>query len=643
MIDSDTIPTTITGTEIKDNQVGTRKGGGVNVAEATVQERSASQNRGPPSRRAELEPETQGMMYYSTPDEEWDHENKERYSPGGFHPIVPGDRLGYRGKYKVVNKLGWGYGSTVWLCRDWESDSWRAVKVLQANDSSEENNELKIFKLLEHVDREELERNHVGLPESYFWQDGPNGRHLCFVSKLVVAMDLDPPAGYGLHSPTLLTDLCYQLAVALKFLHSKGICHGDIRMQNIGIRLGDAVDKLGPRELERRTGEPLIHSEVKRLSGRPAYPHAPDDIYCSGSLTHLDSKYQTGNLVLIDFGLSYEIAGLPQEQMSYRSNAAPELLFKRSPRGPATDIWALACVFVKLRTPYCLVSVFDTWVRVLQKMEWRWGPLPEIYRTDVAAKMLEFDEYSVDEKRDTAWKSGDPLSIPITLEAYQQTKNDSSNATARTIHHFLDMAQQAFKYQLTEEHIPWEFNFYDGDSDEYNSDESDSDVNSKKRKAARSPVESAHDEITKRRRSTVSSETHGDKSTVSEVTDNAGLESNSDTAVTRKGLRADIQRAIDKGRSYKRGEFPNSSNPCICDWDDARGGRCIRVKDTCTAEQHWYGDPDLLVVWQMSKNEQKVFADLLESIFKYEPKDRLTIEQVLGHRWFKQRKEAHKE
>lgn len=513
--------------------------------------------------------------------------------------------------------------------------------MLQAKCSSEENNELKAFKLLEHVDREELERNHIGLPESYFWQDGPNGRHLCFVSKLIAAMNISPPAGYGLHSPTLLTDLCYQLAVALNFLHGKGICHGDVRMQNIGVRLDEAVDKLGPRELEQHIGEPLIHSEMETLSGRPAYPHAPDDLYWSGSLTRLDSKYQTGNLVLIDFGLSYETARPPREQMSYRSNAAPELLFKRSPRGPATDIWALACVFVKLRTPYSLVSEFDTWVRVLQRMEWRWGPLPEIYKNDVSTKMLEFDDYSVDEKRETPWKPGDPLAIPITLEAYQRSRDDPSNATARTIRHFLNLAKQNFKYQLTEEHVPREFRFYDGASDGYSSDESDSAAKSRKRAAAASPIESAQGEVTERHHGTGSSKTEGDTCIISEAKNDADPDSNRDTASTGKELRADIQRAIDKGRRYKRGDFPDSSNPCICDWDDARGGRCIRVKDSCAAEQHWYGDPDQIVVWKISKNEQRVFGDLLEDIFKYDPKDRLTIEQVLDHRWLKQRREAH--
>ncbi|KAK6854248.1 hypothetical protein PG995_009341 [Apiospora arundinis] len=532
------IPTTMIGTEMKANrtadtepkQINTENVERIGADVIAVGITDRGRNSSPRRRDVDFE----GLLYRHMPGEELEHEEKERYRPGGFHPIVPGDRLGYRDRYKVVDKLGWGYGSTVWLCRDSEIDSWRAVKVLQARDSTEDNRELKILKLLEHVDREELEHNHIGLPEGYFWQEGPNGKHLCFVSKPVAAMGASHPPGYGLHSPTMLIDLCFQLAQAVKYLHDKGICHGDIRVQNIGLRLDDTVDKLGLRELQQHIGEPMRYSAVETLSGRPAYPHAPDDMYHSGSLMRLKSKYRTGNLVLIDFGLSYETDRLPQEQLSYRSNAAPELLFKRSPRGPATDIWALACVFVQLRTPYALVSEFDTWVHALQEIEWRWGPLPEIYKNDVSAKLQAHDEYSVDEKRETPWNSGDPLSIPMSLEAYQQAKDNSSNTT-KTIRQFLNVAEQTFKYHLTGDQIPQEFRFYDGSSDEYSSDGSDSSVKSMKRKASGSPDESAREEVTKRRRSMESTDAPRDKSVTTRVAKNTKPESSHETAATGKG------------------------------------------------------------------------------------------------------------
>ena len=38
------------------------------------------------------------------------------YTPGGYHPIVTGDVL--HDRYRIVNKLGFGGYSTVWLARD---------------------------------------------------------------------------------------------------------------------------------------------------------------------------------------------------------------------------------------------------------------------------------------------------------------------------------------------------------------------------------------------------------------------------------------------------------------------------------------------------------------------------------------------
>lgn len=43
-------------------------------------------------------------------------EGKSKYRPGGFHPVYIGDV--YNDRYKVVNKIGYGVYSTVWLVKD---------------------------------------------------------------------------------------------------------------------------------------------------------------------------------------------------------------------------------------------------------------------------------------------------------------------------------------------------------------------------------------------------------------------------------------------------------------------------------------------------------------------------------------------
>jgi len=49
-------------------------------------------------------------------DDDDDEEGKEAYHPGGFHPVYIGDV--FAGKYKVLNKIGYGIYSTVWLVED---------------------------------------------------------------------------------------------------------------------------------------------------------------------------------------------------------------------------------------------------------------------------------------------------------------------------------------------------------------------------------------------------------------------------------------------------------------------------------------------------------------------------------------------
>lgn len=45
-----------------------------------------------------------------------DAEPLYRYGPGGYHPVSIGNRLG--GHYRILNELGHGTYSTVWLARD---------------------------------------------------------------------------------------------------------------------------------------------------------------------------------------------------------------------------------------------------------------------------------------------------------------------------------------------------------------------------------------------------------------------------------------------------------------------------------------------------------------------------------------------
>jgi len=49
------------------------------------------------------------------------------YKIGGYHPVHVGETL--IGRYIIVQKLGWGHFSTVWLARDNFYNTYVALKV----------------------------------------------------------------------------------------------------------------------------------------------------------------------------------------------------------------------------------------------------------------------------------------------------------------------------------------------------------------------------------------------------------------------------------------------------------------------------------------------------------------------------------
>lgn len=57
-----------------------------------------------------------GTLSSGLPDAELVDEGSEAYKPGQFHPVYIGDV--YNEKYLVLNKLGYGLYSTVWLVKD---------------------------------------------------------------------------------------------------------------------------------------------------------------------------------------------------------------------------------------------------------------------------------------------------------------------------------------------------------------------------------------------------------------------------------------------------------------------------------------------------------------------------------------------
>jgi len=54
-------------------------------------------------------------------------EGIDDYKKGGYHPVFVGEVL--NGRYVILQKLGWGHFSTVWLSKDVKYNTYVAIKV----------------------------------------------------------------------------------------------------------------------------------------------------------------------------------------------------------------------------------------------------------------------------------------------------------------------------------------------------------------------------------------------------------------------------------------------------------------------------------------------------------------------------------
>lgn len=110
-------------------------------------------------------------------------ENPNDYRKGGFHVVYIGDRIF---KYTIIDKLGFGDSSTVWLASaNIEEDSCVAIAIKTAETSEEAEARTKSrWWRLNDGDPNHPGRANILVPEELFKIDGPNGTHLCVVTAI---------------------------------------------------------------------------------------------------------------------------------------------------------------------------------------------------------------------------------------------------------------------------------------------------------------------------------------------------------------------------------------------------------------------------------------------------------------------------
>ena len=175
-------------------------------------------------------------------------EGEDGYKPGGYHPVSIGDRFNFF-RYTVIEKLGWGHFSTVWLCYDKKKSSpekpeYVALKV-QKSATHYREAALDEIELLSSISKQSnssdcistTTNNNIVELIDHFDHTGPNGKHVCMAFELLGENLLSVIKKYeyrGIPIP-IVKRFVFQICEALAFLHSSkcNIIHTDLKPENL--------------------------------------------------------------------------------------------------------------------------------------------------------------------------------------------------------------------------------------------------------------------------------------------------------------------------------------------------------------------------------------------------------------------------
>lgn len=314
----------------------------------------------------------------SSPDLLHEIEDANNYVQGGYHPVDIGDVIcaGDR-HYEVLHKLGHGGYSTIWLVQPRENlgtFTYYALKIIRADCGDID--VLNESRILQHLNR-------VGGPghpniiniHDTFNITGPNGEHTCLLLPVLGPRMENYDVAKAVPS-AVRHQVCQQVASAVAFLHSNGVCHGDLTDLNIVFELPD-LSSVSPEDLYHILGP--IKTERPQLFRDTESPHPPKRMVEAANFSGLDFSTLT-KIRLIDFGESFFTDQPPSSLGAPIDFFPPEICFGYTP-SPKSDVWSLACVLYSVETSSFL---FPTGFRIfgilVGTIVGYLGPLPEQWK-----------------------------------------------------------------------------------------------------------------------------------------------------------------------------------------------------------------------------------------------------------------------
>ena len=254
--------------------------------------------------------------------------------------------------YYIIEELGRGAFSIVWLAYHHHRNKFFAFKVNHPNDFKEAVEEAKFHKRLPGIKTNPILFNKIieSFPKTIDAK-----RYYCSVYRLYCG-NLDDFISKGYYPNGYDEETCismiHQVVKSLDFLHNKlNVYHGDLKPDNVllqGLNNRDkklilayknhpSFSKL--KEESDETKKSIIHFEiVKSLNVEKDLKYECDDIFINNP-----------KVVLSDFGNFCDIDDEFEDEFGTRYYRAPEVIMVTE-TGYPVDIWALGCSFYELLT-----------------------------------------------------------------------------------------------------------------------------------------------------------------------------------------------------------------------------------------------------------------------------------------------------
>ncbi|KAL2821141.1 kinase-like domain-containing protein [Aspergillus granulosus] len=257
------------------------------------------------------------------------------------HPRIEYNWIRGVERFEGYTPGGHGGFSTVWLVQDTQEKRYVALKVNIADSIPQDVQMLNFLS----APSDHPGRNAIPTCLDEFEVTGLNGTHICCTAPLA-ACHLRDVSFSGLFPLDVARVLSYKLTQAVVYVHSKGIVHGDIHLNNILAKLPLNLDHLSIEELYEQYGKPETVC-VSRRDGEPLPPNVPAKAILPLFLGKYAENFTLSDtcLLLNDYGEAFPSTKIRLGEDCHTPSAfrAPET--HHDPKAPFSyplDIWGLA-------------------------------------------------------------------------------------------------------------------------------------------------------------------------------------------------------------------------------------------------------------------------------------------------------------